>query len=557
MDLDPRLRPGGDGELGSSAATGVVSNASPSPAGQLGQSSALAGQRGRDSADTPSSTVGSTPGQHHQFDYPGDAGGGGGDGGAAAAGGGGGEGDAGAAGDAKKSRACEACRGLKVRCEPDPVDGEPCKRCRKAGRNCIVTVPTRKRQKKTDSRVSELEKKIDALTASLHARAGVPPLTAVGQHQSPSQHQQQHQHRHQPDVSAGGYPWGSAGTAQKGAGAVRSWGGMDASPLMHSAPTPPTRTPQDDASAFQPPIVMAGQKRKATDRDSVGDDHKAMTPSASWSGFSRPTEGDIVDRGLITMETAAGLFNKYKDHMVRHLPAVVFPPSATVMELRKTKPTLFLAVMAAATGENHSLQRVLQKELMQLFAEKVIVTGEKNLELVQAMHVAVIWYWPPEHFEELKFYQLIHIAAVMAIDIGLGRKGGPRRGPPPFRRNPPPDSSSIECRRTWLTCFFLALNTSMSLHRPNLIRWTPFMTECLEILETSADAAPTDKYFCHLVWAHRLAEEVGGQFSLDDPSTMVNITDARTQYALRALERDLDKYIASIPKNLMQRGFSS
>ncbi|KAL7788222.1 hypothetical protein V8C37DRAFT_388911 [Trichoderma ceciliae] len=322
---------------------------------------------------------------------------------------------------------------------------------------------------------------------------------------------------------------------------------------MQSASTPPARTSQDGASTFQPPIVMAGQKRKATDRDSVAEDHKtAMTPSASWAGFSRPTEGDVVDRGLISMENAAGLFNKYKEHMVRHLPAVVFPPSATVMELRKTKPTLFLAVMAAATGENHSLQRVLQKELMQLFAEKVIVTGEKNLELVQAIHVAVIWYWPPEHFEELKFYQLIHIAAVMAIDIGLGRKGGSKRGPPPFRRNPPPDSSSIECRRTWLTCFFLALNTSMSLHRPNLIRWAPFMTESLEILETSPDAAPTDKYFCHLVWTHRLAEEVGSQFSLDDPSTMVNITDSRTQYALRALERDLDKYIASIPKNLMQ-----
>ncbi|KAL7928094.1 hypothetical protein V8C35DRAFT_333723 [Trichoderma chlorosporum] len=550
MDLDPRLRPG-DGE-----ATGV-SNSTPSPAGQL-SSASLAG-RGRDMADTPS-TVGSTP-QYHQLDY---AGAGGVDAGVGSAGGGSGgggatgaAGEADAAADAKKSRACEACRGLKVRCEPDAVEGEPCKRCRKAGRSCVVTVPTRKRQKKTDSRVSELEKKIDALTASLHARAGVPGLNPlVGQ---PQPHPQP-QHRHHSETSSSGYPaagWGNAAAAAAaggtGTGTVRPWGGIEASPMMQPASTPPTRMLQDDVSTFQPPIVMAGQKRKAADRDITGDEqHKAMTPSTSWSGFSRPTEGDIVDRGLITMEHATGLFNKYKEHMVRHLPAVVFPHSATVMELRKTKPTLFLAIMAAATGENHSLQRVLQKELMQLFAEKVIVTGEKNLELVQAIHVAVIWYWPPEHFEELKFYQLVHVAAVMAIDIGLGRKGGSRRGPPPFRRNPPPDSSSIECRRTWLTCFFLALNTSMSLHRPNLIRWTPFMTESLEILETSPDAAPTDKYFCHLVWTHRLAEEVGSQFSLDDPSTMVNITDTRTQYALRALERDLDKYIASIPKNLMQ-----
>ena len=67
----------------------------------------------------------------------------------------------------KRPRACEACRGLKVRCVPEP-DGK-CKRCAKAGRQCVVTAPSRKRQKKSDSRVAELEKKIDVLTASLQA----------------------------------------------------------------------------------------------------------------------------------------------------------------------------------------------------------------------------------------------------------------------------------------------------------------------------------------------------------------------------------------------------
>lgn len=72
--------------------------------------------------------------------------------------------------DLKRPRACEACRGLKVKCEFDPSNHDgPCRRCAKAHRNCVVTQPSRKRQKKTDSRVAELEKKIDALTAVLQA----------------------------------------------------------------------------------------------------------------------------------------------------------------------------------------------------------------------------------------------------------------------------------------------------------------------------------------------------------------------------------------------------
>src|SRR5271167_1116217 len=47
--------------------------------------------------------------------------------------------------DPKRPRACEACRGLKVRCELDLNNPSgPCKRCTKANRNCVVTVPSRK-----------------------------------------------------------------------------------------------------------------------------------------------------------------------------------------------------------------------------------------------------------------------------------------------------------------------------------------------------------------------------------------------------------------------------
>lgn len=93
-------------------------------------------------------------------------------------------------GDFKRPRACDSCRGLKVRCDQERLD-QPCRRCAKAGRpwysaqsdhlsaplinTSITTPPTRKRQKKADSRVAELERKIDALTATLHAQKGGAP----------------------------------------------------------------------------------------------------------------------------------------------------------------------------------------------------------------------------------------------------------------------------------------------------------------------------------------------------------------------------------------------
>lgn len=61
-----------------------------------------------------------------------------------------------------------------MRCDQERPD-LACRRCAKANRQCITTPPTRKRQKKADSRVAELERKIDALTATLQQKGGPPP----------------------------------------------------------------------------------------------------------------------------------------------------------------------------------------------------------------------------------------------------------------------------------------------------------------------------------------------------------------------------------------------
>ncbi|KAF5660961.1 cercosporin resistance [Fusarium heterosporum] len=481
--------------------------------------------------------------------------------------------------DPRRPRACEACRGLKVRCEPDPNEEGPCKRCRKAGRNCVVTMPTRKRQKKTDSRVAELEKKIDALTASLQARA-----PAGGQAHSHAQSQ-----AHGVDDSPGSVApklLSESNTPASSYNHSIKWGKHTQPPTWGSfstthSPMPPMSTVDHNPDRASParstttmtPATVTGQKRKFSEgrEGSAEQPNAEETPAEALAAYlTRAKGGDIVDRGVITMEKATELFARYNDHMISHLPAVIFQPGFTASELRKAKPILFLAIMAVASAESPILQKVLQKEMKLTFAEKVMLSGDKSLELVQALNVAVIWYWPPEHFEELKFYQLVHTSAVMAIDIGLGQKLKQRRGlimpdtlrsgstnsalapPSQNRRWAPPDPTSIESRRTWLTCYFLAANTSMALHRPNLIRWTPFMDESLHLLRSSPNAAPSDAYFCHLVWTHHLSEEVGVQFALDDPTAEISMADTRTRYVLKNLERDLRQYKEKIPADLLQ-----
>jgi hypothetical protein len=117
----------------------------------------------------------------------------------------------------------------------------------------ITTPPTRKRQKKADSRVAELERKIDALTATLHAqKAGTPEirhLGAIPQHEA---------NTGPAALSEGAFRMGSIS---------HDWGN---SPASGYAPTPPGYGP---AQTFQ-----RGPEAKRRKLD--GNSH-AVSPSPS------------------------------------------------------------------------------------------------------------------------------------------------------------------------------------------------------------------------------------------------------------------------------------
>lgn len=342
--------------------------------------------------------------------------------------------------DLKRPRACEACRQLKVKCEPD--ENSPtgsCRRCAKANRQCLVTAPSRKRQKKTDSRVAELEKKIDALTASLAARGGERDLavdTTMAQ-----------AHQRQPArAPAYGDQWHGPPPAHVDTMSPQNVQGVKrkiandydyfAGDLQKQAT--PQYKPSPSVSHYQP-VYPEHMKPKA-DPDDLG-------------------SFDPVERGLVDILMARKCFERYMAEMCEHLPLMIFPPGTQADDVRKHKPTLFLAVLAVASGTiRPDLQPKLISEITRTIADRAIFRGEKSLELVQAIQVTGCFYQPPEKYEELNFNQLIHIAAVMALDLGMGKRAK-RGGAGPWRpyenKRPLTDPNSAETRRCWLGCYYL------------------------------------------------------------------------------------------------------
>jgi hypothetical protein len=382
--------------------------------------------------------------------------------------------------------------------------------------------------------VAELERKIDALTATLAQRDG-------GAQYDPSYQVEIKRH---PTDSASPY----AQSSPQYQADQRLLGNHE-----HGSPTIPR---QVISRPSEGPDKRRRLERIETKRSTSDDQMRSGNGNGRGASIYDQEKPEVFDHSdldkkiedIIDSATAERLFNRYVTHVAPRFPAVPFPLGTNAKVVRKEKPILFLAILSSTcfgTGVPDHTQGALEAELRDVFATSMWKRGEKSLELIQALHVSTLWYRPPANFEQHMFYQMVHMSAVMAIDIGIGKKQSPWKKQwygqeQPFKRVRP-NPECAESRRAWIVCYFLCISITMVLRRPILVRYNEYMRECVEYLETADDALPSDKILCHHVKLAYVSEDIATRFMMDDPTHNLSISDGKVTYSIKHFEKDLAK----------------
>ena len=492
----------------------------------------------------------------------------------------------------QRPRACDSCRGLKVRCQPTDESNPyiTCKRCAKASRKCIFMPLGRKMHKKTDTRVDELEKKIEALTATLQATGATKAGSSTP---SPSGEEDEGEEGGDEEKSRASVEAPKAATRRiisravlggnfRGEGLVQARDREDQPPRKRGRgqyDEDVTSTDIRSPTPARPSHRTIGTAAASTSAEPKDSKSTAQNSTHEGTGKEQGQEDilDVVDRGLLTMEQATDIFYLYIRQMTPLFPIVVFPPGTAAQEIRKTRPAIFLAILAIASGTvAQDLHTKLNHEIIDTLAERVMCKGEKSLEMIQSLLLVSAWNYTPSQRDGLPFVQLTHMAAVMTIDIGINRRNGHHSGLGSFsdERAPAtiiesllqaytirgntrhPDSGAIESRRTLLACYYCCSAIAMGLRRQNIFRFTSYMADCIEVLETSKDALPSDRVLAQWCRVQRIADEFSMTFLFDDPDANVSIQDLRVQCALRGFKRQFEQFSESAfePGKFFQEG---
>ncbi|KAJ5629164.1 hypothetical protein N7528_002821 [Penicillium herquei] len=418
------------------------------------------------------------------------------------------------------NRSCESCRSLKVRCLPNASTPNQCQRCAKGRKACIFVAPQRRRpRKRTDSRVAQLEKEMRMMRSLLKDKIREESEPESPEGSENSQDNDSGEMDFQSDL--GLIPESAGGTAG-------SSGFMTYSPELINTSHPGMH----GSGPLSAPPTFSGLHANFV------------------SESSKPPVDDVVDRGIISLDDAEQLVAFFIHEQSTIFPLVVLPSNTTAAQLRQTKPVLFLSIIsAAAISIDAALAAVLNREMVRLYSERFFIEGEKSLELVQALLLMIIFYFPPGSPLKLQFYQYTHIASTMALEIGLASKRRVSKNKTDRRKSEPHDEHLAEQARAVLGCYHLGSTVAMKTRRPNLLQFNDWMAECVDQLERSPHRS--DQRLAVWFELQRITDEAMSSFGLDDTSASSPLTESRVQAVLRWFDKRMEAWKNNTPNNML------
>ncbi|KAF2853620.1 hypothetical protein T440DRAFT_312649 [Plenodomus tracheiphilus IPT5] len=241
-------------------------------------------------------------------------------------------------------------------------------------------------------------------------------------------------------------------------------------------------------------------------------------------------------------------------HVFAHQAGAAWPVIRLPQDLRTIRarsPILLLSVLVCTVtqetqGTELDIHDELVRETINILGQEVISRGQRSLELVQALLVATFWSKTTRRGQQGSCYQILQLAADMAIDLGIA--GGSLQPSPAAYFCRHEDSTSLEARRTWLACFVALEASAISTRRPSPVPWDAHHQECLMDLEIRGE--PSDILFCQIVRITQLIQEISSHLHLCQIGTFVDGNDYSTHATIEMLKDKVEAWAAQIPLSL-------
>ncbi|KAL8382148.1 hypothetical protein RB595_006095 [Gaeumannomyces hyphopodioides] len=430
-----------------------------------------------------------------------------------------------------RARACLRCSRSKLRCmrTADP-SVKPCVRCARLGAECTIPeAKPRGPRRGQGRRVGQLEQKLDGimslLTASKHLneqRQSKPNSTSPTSAVIGESRQEPFARVFPPGPGLLNSATSYSPTVQEYVPAdtpesLSHRTGTDTSPKA----TPPERT-----------VISAPDPVKALDEE------------------LQPQRYEIFSGLELNDHEARTALDNYRSVYQPNFPFVPVSRKTSPGALFAKSPLVFRAIMISCAHQSHSVQRDGDRWFRSHIAQRVVVNGEKNLELLQSIIVFLAWC-DYRFFINSQGTSLLQLALGVVMELGFNK--------PPiasytqkqdamiyeaFRKVPGfsiRSSFSREDMRAMLGAFYCASLRATLFRREHYLPYTDFIDRCCTtLLET--EEYQTDRALVTMIRMQCLVRRAQALLpgAYPCPDTAVTFTPP-VAISLAALRREMDE----------------
>lgn len=124
----------------------------------------------------------------------------------------------------------------------------------------------------------------------------------------------------------------------------------------------------------------------------LDDPPEIRLPTSINRSISNEQQQSTIELYSLSDDDLNKTLSVFRTKLMHHLPFIATDPSITATELRDTKPFLFKTIILATSHQQKIFSRTdLGEEILRYVSEKLILSGEKNLEILQVLLVYIAW----------------------------------------------------------------------------------------------------------------------------------------------------------------------
>ncbi|KAL4880587.1 hypothetical protein BJY04DRAFT_191050 [Aspergillus karnatakaensis] len=255
------------------------------------------------------------------------------------------------------------------------------------------------------------------------------------------------------------------------------------------------------------------------------------------------------------------VLDSFRLNRLPSLPFMYIPPNTNPETIKSQYPFLWHC-MVTLYCKDTPRRYALHTELKSKAAQALLVNCERSLDLLLGVLTYLTWVGFECQPRKASLGPYMQMLAGLVMDIGLNR-------PPPvspdmpglqfMKIGPGPACKpwvslvrTMDERRAVVSCFLVSSALSHTLGRSDSLRWTPYMSECLDIL-AQANEVPGDALLVNLVRTQLVVDKIITDLGSDcDGIKDRDSAKAPISFYIKGLQAQIDNIRTSIPPELAQ-----